>query len=414
MDKLVIPEGYKQTEVGVIPEEWDLQLFSKLTDTITCGVAATPDYVAESVGKPFLSAQNVRKGKVDYTKHNFISAPLFEQLTKHNKPKKRDILYTRVGAGIGEAAVIPDNFEFAIYVSLTLIKVKHGVLNPYFTAHLLNSDKFRFLAKNGQFAGGGVQNLNVEVVRSFLIPLPPYNEQTAIANALSDVDALIAELEKLIAKKQAIKTATMQQLLTGRTRLPEFANYPDGTPKGYKQTELGEIPEGWNVISLGDVMSIRHGKNQKQVEAINGKYPILATGGQIGWADSYIYDKPSVLIGRKGTIDKPRYAETPFWTVDTLFYSEIDSIADPKFIFYKFCMVDWMQYNEASGVPSLNAATIEKVLATVPSKVEQTVIANILSDMDKEIHSLQQRFDKTRRIKQGMMQELLTGKTRLV
>ncbi len=238
-------------------------------------------------------------------------------------------------------------------------------------------------------------------------------EQTAIANVLSDSDALIDALEHLIAKKQAIKSATMQQLLTGRTRLPAFALRPDGTKKGYKPSELGDIPEDWEVVPFGNTLAIRHGKNQKAVENPNGTIPILATGGQIGWADQYLWNKPSVLIGRKGTIDKPRYSDKPFWTVDTLFYSEIKDCVVPKFIFYKFCMIDWMQYNEASGVPSLNASTIERVLASLPLKEEQTAIATILSDMDNELQTLTQKLEKARALKQGMMQQLLTGKIRL-
>lgn len=205
----------------------------------------------------------------------------------------------------------------------------------------------------------------------------------------------------------------MQQLLTGRTRLPQFALRSDGTAKGYKTSELGQIPEDWEVVPFGNTLTIRHGKNQKAVESPNGTIPIFATGGQIGWADQYLWNKPSVLIGRKGTIDKPRYSDTPFWTVDTLFYSEIKDCADPKFIFYKFCMIDWMQYNEASGVPSLNASTIERVLASLPLKEEQTAIATILSDMDSELNALEQKLAKARSLKQGMMQQLLTGRIRL-
>ncbi len=167
-----VRKGYKQTEVGVIPEDWVVKRFIDTTKVITCGLAATPKYVDESIGKPFLSAQNVQNGKVTYEKHKFIPKELFEQITKHNKPEKGDLLYTRVGAGIGEAGVIEDNYEFGIYVSLTLIKVDEKQLNNYYLLHLLNSPKYKFLAKNGQFAGGGVQNLNVQIVRDFLIPLP--------------------------------------------------------------------------------------------------------------------------------------------------------------------------------------------------------------------------------------------------
>lgn len=127
-----------------------------------------------------------------------------------------------------------------------------------------------------------------------------------------------------------------------------------------------------------------------------------------------MYDKPSVLIGRKGTIDRPQYQDSPFWTVDTLFYSELGNQAYPKFMYYKFLTIDWRSHNEASGVPSLNAATIENIEIQCPGIEEQTAIATVLSDMDAEIEALEARRGKTRQIKQGMMQELLTGRTRLV
>ncbi|EPB0480827.1 restriction endonuclease subunit S [Providencia stuartii] len=184
-------------------------------------------------------------------------------------------------------------------------------------------------------------------------------------------------------------------------------------PAGYKQTEVGVIPEDWEVTTFGNVMSIRHGKNQQQIESQNGLYPILATGGQIGWGNSYLWNKPSVLIGRKGTINKPRYCDTPFWTIDTLFYSEISHQVDAKFTYYKFCMIDWMKYNEASGVPSLNASTIENVLAAYPTKKEQTAIANALSDVDSLISELEKLSAKKQAIKTSTMQQLLTGRTRL-
>ena len=106
---------------------------------------------------------------------------------------------------------------------------------------------------------------------------------------------------------------------------------------------------------------------------------------------------------------------SPFWTVDTLFYSEVDKGHSAKFIYYKFCMIDWMSYNEASGVPSLNASTIENIQLSFPvDKEEQDAIANVIADIDKEIQALERRLNKTQQLKQGMMQELLTGRTRLV
>ena len=178
---------------------------------------------------------------------------------------------------------------------------------------------------------------------------------------------------------------------------------------GYKQTEIGVIPEDWEVKTLGDVLKIKHGKDQKEVQSSNGIYPILGTGGLMGF-DKFLYDKESVLIGRKGTIDKPRYMNSPFWTVDTLFYSEILASNSAKFLYYKFLNIDWYSYNEASGVPSLNAKTIEKISVTIPTLSEQTAIAETLSDTDALITSIEKLIAKKRSIKQGAMQQLLQPK----
>ena len=159
---------------------------------------------------------------------------------------------------------------------------------------------------------------------------------------------------------------------------------------------------------------MRNGRSQKEVETPHGRYPILATGGEIGRTDTPIYDGPSVLIGRKGTIDRPQFRDQPFWTVDTLFYTEVSPRADARYLYYLCTTVDWMSLNEATGVPSLTGGRIESVEVTVPSHDEQRAIAGVLLDVDSEIAALDRRLESARNIKQGMMQELLSGRTRLV
>ncbi len=401
--KQVIPEGYKQSEIGLIPSDWELLT---VNDVATFSGGSQPPR-STFIFKP-------RDGYIRLIQIRDYKTSEYETFIPDSLAKKRcsdtDIMIGRYGPPIFQILKgITGAYNVALIKASPTDLIDQGYLY-----HFLKDQKLFELMDMLSQRSSGQTGVELPALKAYPIPLPPKQEQTAIANALSDVDALISELEKLIAKKQAIKTASMQQLLTGKTRLPEFALREDGTPKGYKQSELGEIPEDWEVAPLSDFIKIRHGRNQKAVESPDGKYPIFATGGQIGTANSFLYDKPSVLIGRKGTIDKPRFAEEPFWTVDTLFYSEVSKTADAKFMFYKVCMIDWMQYSEASGVPSLNASTIESVLAVFPERDEQTAIANILSDMDSEIQTLEQRLNKTRQIKQGMMQELLTGKTRLV
>lgn len=185
-------------------------------------------------------------------------------------------------------------------------------------------------------------------------------------------------------------------------------------PEGYKRTKMGVIPEGWETFSLGDLLTVMHGKSQKAVESEVGEYPILGTSGQIGKSTEYLYDKPSVLIGRKGTIDNPQYKEEPFWTIDTLFYTIVNEKAIAKYLYYKFLLVDWKSHNEASGVPSLNSSTIEDIEIELPTNLqEQRAIAEALSDVDALIAELDALIDKKQQVKKGAMQQLLTGKKRL-
>ena len=174
-----------------------------------------------------------------------------------------------------------------------------------------------------------------------------------------------------------------------------------------------KIPEGWSVKKLKECLEIKHGKPQHDVEDKNGIYPILASGGEIGRTNSFLCNKPSVLIGRKGTIDKPQYMDTPFWTVDTLFYSLIKSGYLAKYIFYKFETINWNKYNEGSTIPSLSSSTIHSIKVILPPLAEQEKIAEILGTWDEAIEKLSSLIEQKKLLKKGLMQKLLTGKTRL-
>lgn len=142
----------------------------------------------------------------------------------------------------------------------------------------------------------------------------------------------------------------------------------------------------WKEYKLGELLTIKYGKNQKEVEDARGPFPIYGTGGLMGHATRPLYDKPSILIGRKGTIDKVRYVEHPFWTVDTLFYSEInEDLVIPKFLYYSMCTINFMNYNEGTTIPSLRTETLNRLMLKVPPLAEQQRIASILSSLDDKI-----------------------------
>jgi len=239
-----IPVGYKQTEVGVIPEDWDvceLQDAVNFLDGLRRPVKSG-DRAKISGIYPYYGASGI----VDYVNDYIFDDELIllgedgENILSRNLP-----LAFKVSGKIwvnNHAHVMKPNEYFDItYLTEFLESLDYSLLN----------------------SGTAQPKLNKQACLRIKVAKPPRNEQTAIANALSDVDALISELEKLIAKKQAIKTATMQQLLTGRTRLPQFALREDGTPKGTKPSELGEIPEDWEVVAMGDLGSTYGGLSGK-------------------------------------------------------------------------------------------------------------------------------------------------------
>jgi type I restriction enzyme S subunit len=350
------------------------------------------------------------------------------------------------GDGVGTGKIfhyINGKFDFHQRVYL-IYNFGEKIDGYYFYIYFSNKFYDRIMSMT---AKSSVDSVRREMIADMKVVLPPQKEQTAIANALSDMDALISELEKLIAKKQAIKTATMQQLLTGRTRLPQFALREDGTPtnssgtnldagtggpkgegqdglrKGYKQSELGEIPEDWEFFQFDHHFSIYAGGDVpkdsfSKIKTDACPYPIFANAiqskGLYGYTGHKRSKPDSVTITARGYLGHAEYRDESFFPIVRLIVMEPIGKLDAKFTTYAINeLIEFPE--ESTGVPQLTAPQVGKFSILAPvNKNEQTAIATILSDMDEEIRALQQRLAKTRQIKQGMMQELLTGKTRLI
>ena len=373
----------KQTEIGLIPDDWEVKEIKDFAD-VTTGDKNTQD--AEENGKyPF-----------------YVRSPIVERINKFSYDTEGVIT---AGDGVGTGKVFHyAKGKFGLHQRAYLIYNFKNTDPKYF---YYNFTKNFYERVHSMTAKSSVDSVRREMITKMQIPIPPtLAEQQRIAKALSDVDALISTTEKLIQKKKNIKQGTMQNLLTGKKRLPGFAKSTN-----YKQSELGLIPEDWEVKTLGEMLKIGHGKDYKNLKS--GNVPVYGTGGYMTSVNDFLYEGETVCIGRKGTIDKPQYHSGKIWTVDTLFYTYDFKSLNPKYLFYKFCLIDWLSMNEASGVPSLTAKNIEDIQIVISTEKEQTAIANVLSDMDKEIETLNTKLEKYRNLKTAMMQQLLTGKIRL-
>ena len=245
---------YKDSGVewlGEVPEEWNIWKFNHFAPIITCGVAATPEYVDEGV--IFLSAQNIKKQTIVLDDYKYISHKTHKQLTKHRKVEKGDILLSRVGT-IGEACIVDVDYDFSIFVSLTHIRINQAVCLNKFLVYFFQSKYAAVLAKVITVVGGGVGNLNVNDLREYKIPIPPLPEQQKIAEFLDQetgkIDKLITKKERLIKLLKEKRTALISHAVTKGLN-------PDVPMKDSGVEWLGEIPEHWEIVPLRSVLEQR-------------------------------------------------------------------------------------------------------------------------------------------------------------
>ena len=425
---------FKQTEVGMIPCDWDVKKikdFAKVYD----GTHQTPHYV--NFGVQFYSVENVTANDFVHTK--FISEQEHKQLSARVKIEKGDILMTRIGS-IGDCKYVNWSPKASFYVSLALIKCNKSVC-PQFISYYSNSAQFKKELELRSLLTAIPQKINLGPISEIILCLPPFEEQKRIAQALSDVDAVITTTEKLIAKKKALKQGAMQTLLSGKMRI-QNGKWTKTTH--FKQTELGPIPQEWEVKNINKTCTIKARigwQGLKSNEYLESGDYLLVTGtdfenGFINWKTcSYVSEwrfkqdkniqikKGDVLITKDGTIGKVAFLnEIPqegtlnsgVFVVRPKNSDEINSIF-LSLVFKSFWFDDFLeQITSGSTIVHLYQKDFTKFNFPLPSKPEQTAIANVLSDMDTEIATLETKLAKYRTLKTGMMQQLLTGKIRLV
>ncbi len=408
-----IPAGYQQTEVGVIPHEWNVRKLKEISPSQSVGLVINPSSYYSSNGSiPMLVGSHVSENKIFWSNANKITEESNAKLPA-SRLNAGDLVTVRVGAP-GITAVVPIELDKANCASMMIIR-KSDNFDSQWLCYLMNSKHGKTCIEGVQY-GTAQKQFNIVDAVEFLFPVPPKQEQISIANVLSDSDALIDALEQLIAKKQAIKSATMQQLLTGRTRLPTFALRPDGTPKGYKPSELGEIPEDWELLRLGSCCHITTGKKDVNEGSQNGEYPFFTCSRNYTYSSSFSFDLEAILIAGNGEVGNLHYYNGKFEAYQRTYVLH-GFIFGVWFVWYQleFKLSESLGLGKiGSTIPYIKKGNLTEFKFFCPSlDAEQTAIATILSDMDNELQALTRKLEKARALKQGMMQQLLTGKIRL-
>jgi type I restriction enzyme, S subunit len=286
---------------------------------------------------------------------------------------------------------------------------------PRFVSYLLRT--IDYASYSGK---SGVPGVNRNDLHEIAVRLPPAPEQRSIASALHDVDNLLGAMDLLITKKRDLKQAAMQQLLTGRRRVPGFS----GVPQGSNYSNDGSIPADWRVQKLGDVVEFLDGQRRPVKDSdrakMHGEFPYYGASGVVDYVNDFIFDEDLILLGEDGENILSRNCRLAFRVSGKIWVNNHAHVLRPRvgvdiaYLNEYLENLNYGQYNTGTAQPKLNKRVCSGITVLCPPYEEQCAISVILSDMDAEIDVLERRRDKTRLLKQGMMQELLTGRIRLV
>lgn len=433
---LTIKHGYKQTEVGVIPEDWELKRIGEFSAIKTgpFGTLLKASEYSESQGVPLISVGEIREGYLRVTAETpRVSKTVTKRLPQYIL-KEGDIVFGRKG-GVERSALIKSSQDgwflgsdgISIRPSKKLCALYLGL---QFQSHRITE----WLLQNA--IGTTMASLNQAILENAVVPIPPtLAEQEAIAEALSDADALIESLEQLIAKKRQIKQGAMQELLTGKKRLPGFQIKPN-----FKQTEVGLLPEDWEVKPFSEIGKLTKGrgllkediKRHGAIPAI--PYTALYTDfsevldhNLIKWfvdseIQTVIVREPCLLLASSSNMEaNTGKASALIGTRPVAIGREViifKPLSDCKFLSYLLSTQAYrsktLTLARGTTIKHLYPATFQDYRVAQPPLPEQIAISKVLSDMDDEITNLESKLAKARQVKEGMMQELLTGNIRLI
>jgi type I restriction enzyme S subunit len=395
-----VKRGYKQTESGVIPSDWEVKSVKSIGDVCAGKALASK---APGQMRPYLRTKNVFDGRIDID--DVLSMPMTENEFSRYCLREGDILLNE-GQSIelvGRCAMYKNEYPHPCAIQNQLVRFRaYENTSASFATHLFRSCQTRGVFSQIAMQTTSVAHLGVSRFQNLKLPLPPtLAEQEAIATALSDADAWIESLEQLIAKKRQIKQGAMQELLTGKRRLPGFS---------------GE----WERKRLGEIAHIKTGSRNNENKVEDGEYPFFVRSEVVERINSYSHDCEAILVPGEGRIGDIFHYINGRFDVHQRVYAITKFVPGISGRFIHFYLAKnfgtWaMQNTVKATVDSLRLPTFQTFELLLPSsEAEQTAIAEVISDMDTEIESYETKLTKARQIKQGMMQELLTGRIRLV
>ena len=398
--------SYKDSGIdwlGQVPEHWDIKKFNHIAQIVEGQIDPKEEPYVNYI---LIAPNHIESG----TGSLLYKETAFDQGAESGKYlfRTNDVIYSKIRPALKK--VWKANFSGICSADMYPIRLpRERIESDYFIFLCLSESFSDFMIATSMRVA--MPKVNRNDFHECHFAIPPLSEQRSIAHYLDTKTAQIDRKIDLLTQK-AKSYAELKRSLINET-------VTRGLDRSVvmKDSAIGEVPEHWEIKHLKNLAEIKGGKDSIEVELEEGDYPIYGSGGVFGRASKYLYGKPSVLLGRKGTIDKPLFVTEPFWSVDTMFYTEIKNSIYPKFFYYQCLIIEFGLYQYGSAVPSMAQNVLRQILFATPPLSEQKTIAHYLdtktTQIDQIIQTINTQIEKLKELRKTLINDVVTGKIRV-
>ncbi len=418
-------------ENDTLPENWSWSTIEEIADPNSKAIVSGP--FGSNIGSRFfveLGVPVIRGNNLTTDMTRFIDAG-FVFVTEEKADELKncdaiidDLIFTAAGS-LGQVGIIPKTAKYSRYIisnKQLRARIDKQKVDPLFAFYWLSSKEMvKYIQQRN--TGSSVPLINLSVLRSLPIPLPPLPEQRAIAHILGTLDDKIELNRRMNEKLEAMARAIFKSWFMdfdpvrakaeGRdTGLPE--EITDLFPDSFEETELGEVPKGWKVKTLGDLLELAYGKALKEEIRRPGKIPVFGSNGQIGWHDEKLANGPGIIVGRKGNPGIITWAPTDFFAIDTTFYvvpkAECQNL---YFLYYMLKTHDLGSLGADSAVPGLNRNLAYMNKQIIPQRTVLEIFNSIVQPLFQSIHETENESSTITQMRDTLLPKLISGEIRI-
>lgn len=375
--------------------ETETKTIRELCELVVDCPHSTPTWTSQ--GKIVVRNNNIKNGRIDLSSPSYTDEEHYKQRTKRAVPRPGDIIITRE-APIGEVGMIPDGVECCLGQRMVLLRPNLDICNNYYLLYSLQSRFVQHQISWSEGTGTTVSNLRIPHLEQIKIPYLPLEEQEKISSILRVLD------EKINLNRGINANLQQQAQAIFKSWFVDFEPFQDGE---FVESELGLIPKEWRVGTLSELVAVKYGKDHKKLA--DGPYPVYGSGGIMRYVERPIYTKESVLIPRKGTLNNVIYLNEPFWSVDTMFYTEMKMENVAKYVYHFVSGKDLASMNSGSAVPSMTTDILNSMKLVIPTAEWLAKFEQILLPLYSQMFQNAAQSKNLAQLRDTLLPKLMNG-----